>query len=44
MVVLSTHTERTQISVYQEESQEAPNGKRHRHGGSKGAVSETRRV
>jgi len=44
MVVLSTHTERTQISVYQEESQEAPNGKRHRHGGSKGPVSETRRV
>ena len=44
MVVLSTHTERTQISVYQEESQEAPNGKRHRHGGSKGVVSETRRV
>src|SRR5216684_3321423 len=45
MVVLSTHTERTQISVYQEESQEAPNGKRHRHGGgSKGAVSEARRV
>jgi len=44
MVVLSTQTERTQISVYQEESQEAPNGKRHRHGGSKGAVTETRRV
>lgn len=44
MVVLSTHTERTQISVYQEDSQEAPNGKRHRHGGSKAAVSETRRV
>lgn len=44
MVVLSTHTERTQISVYQEESQEAPNGKRHRHGGSKGVVPETRRV
>ncbi len=44
MVVLSTHTERTQISVYQEDSQEAPNGKRNRHGGSKGAVTETRRV
>jgi Lrp/AsnC family transcriptional regulator, leucine-responsive regulatory protein len=44
MVVLSTHTERTQISVYQEESQEAPNGKRHRHGSTKGAVAETRRV
>lgn len=44
MVVLSTHTERTQISVYQEDSQEAPNGKRHRHGGSKGSVTETRRV
>jgi DNA-binding Lrp family transcriptional regulator len=32
MVVLSTHTERTQIGFYNEESEPEPgNGKRHRH-------------
>jgi Lrp/AsnC family transcriptional regulator, leucine-responsive regulatory protein len=44
MVVLSTHTERTQISVHDEQTHEAANGKRHRHGAAKGALQETKRA
>jgi Lrp/AsnC family leucine-responsive transcriptional regulator len=45
MVVLSTHTERTQIAVNNgKESTDAGNGKRHRHGVAKGAVSEGKRA
>ncbi len=45
MVVLSTHTERTQISVNNgREPSDAGNGKRHRHGVAKGAASDTRRA
>jgi Lrp/AsnC family leucine-responsive transcriptional regulator len=45
MVVLSTHTERTQISVSNEESQpEVGNGKRHRHAVVKNVVGETKRA
>jgi Lrp/AsnC family leucine-responsive transcriptional regulator len=45
MVVLSTHTERTQISVSSNrESTDAGNGKRHRHGVPKGAVSDNTRA
>lgn len=45
MVVLSTHTERTQISVSNSrEPSAAGNGKRHRHGGAKGAVSDHSRA
>ncbi|MGH7934641.1 MAG: Lrp/AsnC family transcriptional regulator [Candidatus Binataceae bacterium] len=46
MVVLSTHTERTQIAVhYNEDSQDAGgNGKRHRHGAIKGAGAEPKRA
>jgi Lrp/AsnC family leucine-responsive transcriptional regulator len=45
MVVLSTHTERTQISVSSSrESTDASNGKRHRHGVPKGAVSDNTRA
>jgi Lrp/AsnC family transcriptional regulator, leucine-responsive regulatory protein len=44
MVVLSTHTERTQISVSNsKEPNDAGNGKRHRHV-AKGAASESRRA
>lgn len=43
MVVLSTHTERTQIAVGNGREPEASNGKRHRHG-TKGAASEGRRA
>jgi hypothetical protein len=43
--VLSTHTERTQISVSSNrESTDAGNGKRHRHGVPKGAVSDNTRA
>lgn len=45
MVVLSTHTERTQISVSNEEAQhDAGNGKRHRHAGVKNSVAEAKRA
>lgn len=45
MVVLSTHTERTQISVNNEEPQhEAINGKRHRHAAVKNPVVEVKRA
>src|SRR5258708_37175189 len=45
MVVLSTHTERTRISVKSsEESSDASNGKRIRHGVAKGAVSDNSRA
>jgi Lrp/AsnC family transcriptional regulator, leucine-responsive regulatory protein len=44
MVVLSTHTERTQIAVHGEESVEAGNGRRHRHGGGKSDPTESKRV
>jgi len=45
MVVLSTHTERTQISVRtSRESNDAGNGKRLRHGVAKGAVSDNSRA
>jgi Lrp/AsnC family leucine-responsive transcriptional regulator len=45
MVVLSTHTERTQISVNQPESPyEAGNGKRHRHAGAKNLNVDTKRA
>jgi hypothetical protein len=45
MVVLSTHTERTQISVSSSrEPTDAGNGKRHRHGVAKGAVSDNTRA
>jgi Lrp/AsnC family transcriptional regulator, leucine-responsive regulatory protein len=43
MVVLSTHTERTQISVGNEEV-DAGNGKRHRHAGVKNSVAEAKRA
>ena len=45
MVVLSTHTERTQICVYQPESpHETGNGKRHRHASAKNLNAETKRA
>ncbi len=44
MVVLSTHTERTQITVHSEESTEAGNGRRHRHTGGKNAPTESKRA
>jgi len=45
MVVLSTHTERTQICVYPHQPlHEAANGKRHRHTSGKTPNSETRRA
>jgi hypothetical protein len=43
MVVLSTHTERTQISVSNDEH-ESGNGKRHRYAGVKNSVAETKRA
>lgn len=44
MVVLSTHTERTQIAVSNgKEATDAGNGKRHRHSVAKGAASDTKR-
>jgi Lrp/AsnC family transcriptional regulator, leucine-responsive regulatory protein len=45
MVVLSTHTERTQICVDRPESRdEAGNGKRHRHAGARNPNAETKRA
>jgi len=45
MVVLSTHTERTQICVYPQESpHEAGNGKRQRHSGVKTLNADTKRA
>jgi Lrp/AsnC family transcriptional regulator, leucine-responsive regulatory protein len=45
MVVLSTHTERTQIYVNPQESpQEAGNGKRHRHASAKNLNADTKRA
>jgi Lrp/AsnC family transcriptional regulator, leucine-responsive regulatory protein len=46
MVVLSTHTERTQIVVSSRNthSHETGNGKRHRHGSVKGASPEAKRA
>jgi len=43
MVVLSTHTERTQISVSNDDH-EPGNGKRHRHAGVRNPVAETKRA
>ena len=43
MVVLSTHTERTQICVGNDEP-EPGNSKRHRHAGAKNSVAETKRA
>jgi hypothetical protein len=43
--VLSTHTERTQISVSNgREPIVAGNGKRHRHGAGRGAASDSKRT
>ncbi|MGA2412181.1 MAG: Lrp/AsnC family transcriptional regulator [Candidatus Binataceae bacterium] len=44
MVVLSTHTERTQIAAGNRHSHEAGNGKRHRHGTVKSASTEAKRA
>ena len=45
MVVLSTHTERTQICVSRQESpHEAGNGKRHRHASAKTLNADTKRA
>jgi len=46
MVVLSTHTERTQIVVSSRNthSHESGNGKRHRHGSVKSASPEAKRA
>jgi Lrp/AsnC family transcriptional regulator, leucine-responsive regulatory protein len=45
MVVLSTHTERTQISVIDGKGPaDGGNGKRHRHGVAKGAVADGKRA
>jgi hypothetical protein len=44
MVVLSTHTERTQISVSSEEAHEAGDGKRHRHNVAKNTAAESKRA
>jgi Lrp/AsnC family leucine-responsive transcriptional regulator len=45
MVVLSTHTERTQICVYPHQPlQEPGNGKRHRHAATKNPNPETRKA
>ncbi|HEY6394154.1 MAG TPA: Lrp/AsnC family transcriptional regulator [Candidatus Binataceae bacterium] len=45
MVVLSTHTERTQIAVGGSSTEpEQPNGRRHRHGPGKNALTESRRM
>lgn len=44
MVVLSTHTERTQIAVHGEEHSEPGNGRRHRHGHGKNGAAETKRL
>ena len=44
MVVLSTHTERGLITVHAvDESHEPQNGRRHRHGSAKSALSDARR-
>ena len=44
MVVLSTHTERTQIAVINKPAADDGNGKRHRHGVAKGGVADSRRA
>jgi Lrp/AsnC family leucine-responsive transcriptional regulator len=44
MVVLSTHTERTQIAVHGEEHSEAGNGRRHRHGPGKNGLADSKRL
>jgi hypothetical protein len=44
MVVLSTHTERTQIGVHAEESSEPGNGRRHRQGAVKNGLGESKRT
>ncbi len=45
MVVLSTHTERTQIAVHAEEPGEPGSGRRHRHGaGGKNGLGESKRT
>jgi Lrp/AsnC family transcriptional regulator, leucine-responsive regulatory protein len=45
MVVLSTHTERTQICVMQQDlHHETGNGKRHRHAGSKNSNGDSKRA
>lgn len=44
MVVLSTHTERTQIAVHGDEPAEAGNGRRHRHGAGKNGLAEAKRA
>lgn len=44
MVVLSTHTERTQIAVHGEREGEVGNGRRHRHGHAKNGLAESKRL
>jgi Lrp/AsnC family transcriptional regulator, leucine-responsive regulatory protein len=44
MVVLSTHTERTQITVRGNESTDVGDSRRHRHGGAKNGSAESKRV
>jgi Lrp/AsnC family leucine-responsive transcriptional regulator len=44
MVVLSTHTERTQIAVHGEKDSEAGNGRRHRHSHGKNGLAESKRL
>jgi Lrp/AsnC family transcriptional regulator, leucine-responsive regulatory protein len=44
MVVLSTHTERAQISIGGEDSQDVANGRRHRHGASKTGPPDAKRA
>jgi Lrp/AsnC family leucine-responsive transcriptional regulator len=44
MVVLSTHTERAQIAVTPEESQDAGNGRRHRHAVMRNTTGESKRA
>jgi Lrp/AsnC family leucine-responsive transcriptional regulator len=44
MVVLSTHTERTHITVPAEEPGEPGNGRRHRHGALKNGLGDSKRT
>jgi Lrp/AsnC family transcriptional regulator, leucine-responsive regulatory protein len=44
MVVLSTHTERTQIAVHGDKEAEAGNSRRHRHGHGKNGLAESKRL
>lgn len=44
MVVLSTHTERSQITVHNAEPEGAGNGRRHKHNGVKNGLAHSRRA